>query len=254
MKQSSYRPRDSFANVSWEMVRELGGDVTLAAIFDWIVWKADFRYEGIRDLEGTVWYSASTREMSGELHISEDKIGRALARLVKLGHLRTMNLRTLGPYDRTLSYAPVWDTDARPEGQIDSVNPQNAFRDSAESTFRKSAESSFSHDVQDTGSDQGQPSTSTEKLFDQFWAKYPRRVKKAEAQKRFAIALRRAPFEKIMGGLDRYVRSVAGKEPEFIAHPTAWLNQQRWDDEDTSTATAVDPYANRRRFGQPVNA
>ncbi len=69
--------------------------------------------------------------------------------------------------------------------------------------------------------------------FDEFWRLYPRRVaKKAAVQ-----ALRRVErsgevaFASLLEAVDRYAESVAGKDPQYIAHPTTWLHQGRWEDD-----------------------
>ena len=72
--------------------------------------------------------------------------------------------------------------------------------------------------------------------FDEFWLHCPpkRRVGKKEAQKAFAKALLRAPAEKIIAAWKVFAEEVkaAGTEKHFIPHPSTWLNQERWNDED----------------------
>lgn len=42
-------------------------------------------------------------------------------------------------------------------------------------------------------------------------------------------------FEVLMRGVARYVAQIERKrtEPQYVAHPTTWLNQGRWDDEES---------------------
>lgn len=76
--------------------------------------------------------------------------------------------------------------------------------------------------------------------FDQFWARYPRRIAKLAALKAFARARKTASLETILAGVERYVH---GKPSwQEWAYPASWLNAGRWDDEyeqprRTSTAT-----------------
>ena len=44
----------------------------------------------------------------------------------------------------------------------------------------------------------------------------------------------------LIDGAKAYAASVAGKEQKYIAHPTTWLNQGRWEDETTATPTMSD--------------
>lgn len=64
--------------------------------------------------------------------------------------------------------------------------------------------------------------------FEQFWQAYPRKVGKRAAELAFARALRRTTFEHIMDALRHAQWS---SDPQYIPHPTTWLNQGRYDDE-----------------------
>ena len=80
-------------------------------------------------------------------------------------------------------------------------------------------------------------STSDDALFEDFWNVYPRKVAKKEAMKKFAKAVKDGTDPKtIIDGARNYAESVSGKDPKYVAHPTTWLNQGRWEDE---TATEL---------------
>lgn len=66
--------------------------------------------------------------------------------------------------------------------------------------------------------------------FEDFWAVYPRRAAKAEAQKAWAKATQTASPEVILDGARRY-RDDPNREPKYTPHPSTWLNQGRWDDD-----------------------
>jgi len=63
--------------------------------------------------------------------------------------------------------------------------------------------------------------------FDQFWAIYPNRVGKRDAEKAFTKATGRASLETILAGLRRYV---AKTDDRPWCNPATWLNQDRWED------------------------
>lgn len=75
------------------------------------------------------------------------------------------------------------------------------------------------------------PSASTE--FDSFWRDYPRKVGKEAAKKAFIKALKLTDAPRIMSGLETLRIQVAGKDQQYIPHPSTWLNEGRWDDEVT---------------------
>lgn len=67
-----------------------------------------------------------------------------------------------------------------------------------------------------------------------FWEHYPRKVSKKFALK-CLDRVRKAnevPFELLISAVQRYARSVVGKDMKFVAHPATWLNAGRWDDDE----------------------
>ena len=74
--------------------------------------------------------------------------------------------------------------------------------------------------------------------FEQFWAAYPRKVSKQTALASYTKARQTVTAETIMAGVDRYTKWIAAvhQEAQYIAHPSTWLNQRRWEDEYPVTA------------------
>jgi hypothetical protein len=66
--------------------------------------------------------------------------------------------------------------------------------------------------------------------FAAFWANYPRRTAKLAALKAYEKARRIDSAANILAGVERYKRN----KPEYAdwCHPTTFLNQGRWMDED----------------------
>lgn len=75
--------------------------------------------------------------------------------------------------------------------------------------------------------------------FSTFWSRYPKRVGRRDAEKAFERAGKRADFDAIMAGLDRYVRK---RDDRPWCNPATWLNQDRWTDEEYE-----DPIPQNRR-------
>lgn len=81
-------------------------------------------------------------------------------------------------------------------------------------------------------------------MFDSFWRAYPRKVGKIAALKAWYKALRTiaARGSPPMGSeaaaawlaerASAFARSDAGQRGEFTPHPSTWLNQARYDDDD----------------------
>lgn len=95
--------------------------------------------------------------------------------------------------------------------------------------------------------------------FDQFWQAYPNRVGKKDASKSFDRAVKRAPFDKIMAGLQKYV---AKTDDRPWCNPATWLNQDRWEDQPASVQLTAKPLSpqmqvilnNRRLFSEAARA
>ena len=66
--------------------------------------------------------------------------------------------------------------------------------------------------------------------FNLFWAIYPRKEAKGAARTAFIKACKKAPVEIIIEGAKRFA-SDPNRQPEFTAHASTWLNQERWTDD-----------------------
>lgn len=69
--------------------------------------------------------------------------------------------------------------------------------------------------------------------FEEFWQAYPRKIGKAAAAKKFESLVKKrvAPVDELITGAMRYGAATTNTEPQFICHPTTWLNQGRWSDD-----------------------
>ena len=63
--------------------------------------------------------------------------------------------------------------------------------------------------------------------FDEFWSAYPRKTQKVVAEKAWG----KLKSEEKFAALEKIVDFCKGKELQFIAHPSTYLKQKRWEDE-----------------------
>lgn len=84
--------------------------------------------------------------------------------------------------------------------------------------------------------------------FDQFWELYPRKVGKGKARQAFEKALEKTDLDTILTGVEAYVYHEGYNDMEFIAHPTSWLNGERWDDEYEQPLRKETPTPGKREW------
>lgn len=73
--------------------------------------------------------------------------------------------------------------------------------------------------------------------FDDFWALCPRKEGKGAARKAWEKARRKVPAQTLIDGMRRYRDASRHREPKYIAHPSTWLNQERWEDTPITDTT-----------------
>ena len=74
-----------------------------------------------------------------------------------------------------------------------------------------------------------------EKQFEDFYKQYPRKVKKQDVKKWFnKNKPSKELFNKIINSLNEFKKSKDWTKDngQYIPHPTSWLNQKRWEDEN----------------------
>jgi hypothetical protein len=73
-------------------------------------------------------------------------------------------------------------------------------------------------------------SSSVDDGFTEFWAMYPRKIGKGAARTAYRRALKKTEHPNILTALHLY-NLTRPQDPQYIPHPSTWLNQERWADE-----------------------
>lgn len=84
----------------------------------------------------------------------------------------------------------------------------------------------------------------SDRLFEAFWAAYPRKVNKARAHTAWDKLCPDRKLCKVMGeALRRFTASPEWQKEggAYIPHPATWLRNRRWEDEDIWTGGASNP-------------
>lgn len=92
-------------------------------------------------------------------------------------------------------------------------------------------------------------------IFNEFWDAYPRKIGKGHARKAFEKAITKVDPNIIIDAAKRY-RDDQHRDPQFTAHPSTWLNGERWDDQppeikQSGPVTIMDQYTEPCEHGDP---
>lgn len=82
--------------------------------------------------------------------------------------------------------------------------------------------------------------------FDRFYSAYPRHVAPAAARKAYTAARKRADAATILAGAVRYEAEMRGRPVTWVAHPSTWLNGDRWLDAPGANTAPPTPGARQQ--------
>jgi hypothetical protein len=139
--------------------------------------------------------------------------GRRLLHIPKWDDHQRISHPTPSKLPRCSRHAPE-DSGISPE---DSVSPPEPLRPEGKGKERKG-----------TGK-RASTQPPNDPLFDEFWAAYPRKTDKGNARKAWDKALKKTSARTMILAAAAY--AATNPEPKFTAHPTTWLNGERWDDQ-----------------------
>lgn len=84
--------------------------------------------------------------------------------------------------------------------------------------------------------------TTDNPLFDLFWNAYPRKTNKGFAKQIFQkLSVDQVLLDKMLLAIGQQKQSDQWKNPQYIPHPSTWLNGERWEDELNTTAKPLSP-------------
>ena len=93
-----------------------------------------------------------------------------------------------------------------------------------------------------------EPVNDINEQFNEFWAVYPRKKGKGQARRAFEKALEKTDLETIIAGVEAYIEHEDMSDPQFVAHPSTWLNGERWEDEHVEARVVPrSPYVGSER-------
>ena len=171
----------------------------------------------IADHQGEIgaWPSIST--LAKMVNSSERSVQRDIQHLQSIGELKVevQNAPTKSQYKSNLYWVTL------PEVTAGVTESQSGVTDSTSGVTAGGVQTLI-EPLQETNKAQ------TEKLFDEFWTTYPRKLDKAKAFRAFRSALKRAKLEDILAGVIAY-RNDPKRDPDYTKYPATWLNNDAWE-------------------------
>ena len=82
------------------------------------------------------------------------------------------------------------------------------------------------------GTQNPEPRVARHAVFNRFWAAYPKKIGKGEAEKAWGKLTGDETFlETLLAALERQQPWLLRENGKYIPNPSTWLNQRRWEDE-----------------------
>lgn len=166
-------------------------------------------------------WTIRSEQLAREASEGRDAIRTALNELRDIGYLETVQYQdelTGRFYTEQIVY----------DQPINDPKPENPASENQASVFQALLE-----EQKRTTEKEDKDISIIQHHFDTFWAVYPRKIGKGQARTAFQKALKKARPADIMAGCERYAQERAGQDPAYTAHPSTWLNGERWLDEPT---------------------
>lgn len=189
-------------------------------------------------------YARSQSHFAAKARLSANSVRRAIRDLVAAGEVELLALghgRASSSYRITLHDETVQSETP----QIGTPQPETSPVETSDPPTREvrppkvAGPSSRPYPVPS----RSRSNAATNERFEEFWKAYPRRVGRGAARKAWAKVTLEADPDEIIVGAKRYAADPR-RDPNFTAHPSTWLNAERWTDEVVAPA---DPYAEHNR-------
>lgn len=136
----------------------------------------------------------------------------------------------------TVDTAPDYTQDSLAESAFESTGESGT-----ESSGSLSLSLSLSQESKEHSQDQAAQSAGDDPFFAEFWTAWPRKVAKGQARRAWNTALKKTTAATIITAAQTFAaRCVkAGTDPQYMPHPSTWLNGERWNDEEPPRKATV---------------
>lgn len=165
--------------------------------------------------------------------IGRDKLYRMLKGLKDRGLLERKQPQVNGTFGK--AYYIIRETPAPRPGFPDTAEPDTAEPDTAnpDALVKTDKQEDLKGSKASAATNGHAPiDADFEATFEAWWLIYPRHVAK-QASRRLYAKVREGGItaDALAAGARSYAKAMEGTEPQYIAHPSTWLRDGRWEDE-----------------------
>lgn len=217
-----------------EVAKEVG--VIAAVIFQNIAFWCEHSRANESNFHDGYYWTYNTNKALCELfpYLSSKNIRTAIQKLIDADLIMTGNYNKMA-YDRTMWYAlSKKGKSIFQKGQIHLPETANGSDQNGEPIpYINTDVNTDKHTVSEGSQGDDSP------FFAEFWKAYPRKTSKQMAiksWKKLGVDDSDSLLNTIMADVRRRVNGEwAGKELQYVPHPSTYLNQRRWEDETATT-------------------
>jgi hypothetical protein len=174
----------------------------------------------------------SRKSISGKAGIGLSTLDRAIDELVALGAVKVARRTNESGSPTSNEYTVILN---RPLSKLDRPYIENEQTPLSKNDNLTKAIINQSQEPSTSSSD--------DDGFELFWSHYPRKVGKGAARKAWKTALKKTSAINLQESALLY-QLTCPKDTQYIAHPSTWLNAERWTDETMNPEPETHPTPN----------
>jgi len=192
-------------------------------------------------------WKIKTQDIINRFSDGRDSVYSAIKELEKLGYMtKVQDQENNGKFTEVVY--EVYDTPRKTKplpAKPLPANPQHSNTDISNTEEIPKGISSGTPSFKRSGFPDG---STQDKRFTEFWALYPKKLKKKEAREAFKKIIKTSEMYALLRvGLEKWVKewdTWEDTERRYIPYPSTWLNGERWEDEIETKKKEVVHYLN----------
>ena len=175
-------------------------------------------------------WNTNSESLAREFGVGRDQVRNVLSELRDYGYMQLVKSQ-----DEHGLWSTTWYVFDEPNDCPVSIQPTPENQDAGKPYSGESGANTRT-DLTRTDNKRSvssKPVDQSNPLFDKFWHNYPRKSNKAFARRVFdKLKVDEEMLGKMLSAISTQQTTIwKDKDPQYIPHPSTWLNGERWEDE-----------------------